>query len=343
MNSATNHSSIRLIRFSDFTPNTLQEPSQSNRLALVNSFYGTGATAAWYLACFASVISWTCHPRKRSVDAITSDFIAIVTFPTIASAHLLTQIQSWSSGASLDDMTLQQMGASLSASLIINEAYLSLCNVLLLPGVFVRTPKRLCLLAVTGVFCVISEAYLYFALPSVRQTPGIFERTFLIDSFALLLFILILVSILFGLLLVYLFVLVSRTQPDPVPEPEARAGAEMEDAAVRNEDIFLRLPSNYCRSLSLTVLSFPLMALTAIACGGTSMYDLLVALFTMYKERKRTWAGSHSFIYLFFPKTEASIMDLDQAVALSAGMTVLGFSLYSAADAQYNRWWRKQK
>ena len=73
------------------------------------------------------------------------------------------------------------------------------------------------------------------------------------------------------------------------------------------------------------------------------MYDLLVALFTMYKERKRTWTGSQSFIYLFFPKTEASIMDLDQAVALFVGMTVLGFSLCSAADARYKRWRDKQK
>ena len=36
-------------------------------------------------------------------------------------------------------------------------------------------------------------------------------------------------------------------------------------------------------------------------------------------------------------------MDLDQAVALLAGMTVLGFSLYSAADARYKRWWADEK
>ena len=69
------------------------------------------------------------------------------------------------------------MRASLAASLIITETYLSLCNLLLLPGLFARTPKRLCLLATTGVFCIVSETYLYFALPSLRQTPGHFERT----------------------------------------------------------------------------------------------------------------------------------------------------------------------
>jgi hypothetical protein len=36
-------------------------------------------------------------------------------------------------------------------------------------------------------------------------------------------------------------------------------------------------------------------------------------------------------------------MDLDQAVALFAGMTVLGLSLYRAADARYKRWWVEEK
>ena len=38
-----------------------------------------------------------------------------------------------------------------------------------------------------------------------------------------------------------------------------------------------------------------------------------------------------------FPRISLSIKDLDQAVAVLAGTTVLGFSLYSAADAQYKK------
>lgn len=36
-------------------------------------------------------------------------------------------------------------------------------------------------------------------------------------------------------------------------------------------------------------------------------------------------------------------MELDQAVALLAGMTVLGFSVYGAADEQYRRWWETER
>jgi hypothetical protein len=44
----------------------------------------------------------------------------------------------------------------------------------------------------------------------------------------------------------------------------------------------------------------------------------------------------------FFPKTDTGIKELDQAVALLAGMTVLGFSLYSAADERYKDWWQEE-
>jgi hypothetical protein len=120
---------------------TVQQSSPSDSLALVNSFYGPGATACWYLTCLSSLISWTLHPKKRTADAITNDFIVLATFPTVASAHLITQIRSWPSELSVDDETLEQMRASLAASLIITETYLSLCIILILPGLFGRTSQ----------------------------------------------------------------------------------------------------------------------------------------------------------------------------------------------------------
>ena len=43
------------------------------------------------------------------------------------------------------------------------------------------------------------------------------------------------------------------------------------------------------------------------------------------------------------PKSNTSIKELDQAVALFAGATVLGFSLYSTADAYYQAWLSKTR
>lgn len=314
---------------------SIQQTSSFGRLALVNSFYGPGATACWYLTCFSCLLSWTLHPKKRIEDAITSDFIAIVTFPTVASAHLITQVRSWPSQSSVGDQTLQQMYASLAASLIIIETYLPLCIILLLPGVFTRTPKRLCLLAATGVFCVLSETYLYLALPSIRQAPGVFERTFIIDSLILLVLILALVSILLGLLFIYLYVLLCKCCTEPSIESLDTVTTDMAN------DFGL---SNKPRQVSrLTYLALPFMTFAMGGCSGPSLFVDLFALAKLYRNGRTNWTGKRSFFDEFFPKTDASIMDLDQAVALLAGMTILGFALYSAADAHYKSWWEEEK
>jgi hypothetical protein len=313
---------------------TIQQASSSDSLALVNSFYGPGATACWYLTCFSSLISWTLHPRKRTADAITTDFIALATFPSVASAHLITQIRSWPSESSVNDETLEQMRASLAASLIITETYLLLCMILILPGLFTRVPKRLYLLAVTVIFCVLSETYLYLALPSIRNAPGVFERSFIINSLPLLVLILVLASILVILLLAYIYVLWDRSRPKPNPEPPLGAVSDTEDN-YGPADMPLEVTG-------LVFFALPLMVVQFGLSGSPPIFDFL-SLVKMYQEKKTNWTGRRNFIDEFFPRTETSIMDLDQAVALLAGMTVLGFSLYSTADARYKRWLAKRE
>lgn len=48
-------------------------------------------------------------------------------------------------------------------------------------------------------------------------------------------------------------------------------------------------------------------------------------------------AGSH-IAQSLLPASNTSIKELDQAVALLAGASVLGFSIYSVANAYYNTW-----
>jgi hypothetical protein len=50
-----------------------------------------------------------------------------------------------------------------------------------------------------------------------------------------------------------------------------------------------------------------------------------------------------SLVDEFFAKTDTGIKELDQTVALLTGMTVLGLSLYSAADEWYKDWWEVEK
>jgi len=62
--------------------------SRDSRFQLVNSLYGPGTVGCWLLIICSVIVSWTLNPRQRKLDRITNDFIASLTFPCIASAHL---------------------------------------------------------------------------------------------------------------------------------------------------------------------------------------------------------------------------------------------------------------
>lgn len=80
--------------------------------------------------------------------------------------------------------------------------------------------------------------------------------------------------------------------------------------------------------------AIPWVFVSFIASNLSAALDLLVK---SYGVARINWTGRRSFVDEFFPRTEASIMDLDQAVALLAEMGVLGFRVYSTADARYKR------
>jgi hypothetical protein len=90
----------------------------------------------------------------------------------------------------------------------------------------------------------------------------------------------------------------------------------------------------------LTFLALPLLSLSTVA----STIPLATDLFSSAREAREKLDNFRTgVIDEFFPETNTSIMDLDQAVALLAGMTVLGFYLYSTAEERYRRWWEAQK
>ncbi|KAE9376002.1 hypothetical protein N431DRAFT_454589 [Stipitochalara longipes BDJ] len=230
-------------------------PSTFDSLALVNSFYGPGATACWYLTCLSCLISWTLQPKKQTSDSITSDFIALVTFPTVAAAHLIPQVQNYPSQSSLEDQLSKQIHASMSASLTITETSLSLCIIIL-------TFKR----------------------------------------------------------------------PQPCAEPLADADPEVLNVyRVANKEHDEQ--KNIHRISFLAILFLPLSLISDL--------DLVPSLSPSMARMIPT--TGRSLVHEFFPETDTGIVELDQAVALLAGMTVLGFSLYSTADGLYKAWWEKER
>lgn len=395
-----------------------QSRPSMDSLMLVNSFYGPGATACWYLTCFSCLVTWTIHPKKRIADAITSDLIATITFPCVASAHLITQVRSWPLVVE-NNATEEQMRASLAASLIVIETYLLLGMFLILPGLFSCVPKRLSLIAMTGIFCITADLYLYFSLQTIGRGPISSSRRFIIDSQVNVMLIIGLTTTLLGLFLAYLYSLrLSRPPCDQLrttgqgarrginlstPNTTAAAdsstnaissprdsdtGAEhltpresdvqspihqqqgsvrhehwdnspqssigstesrrisrqqIEEASVEQErrhvlqqrlknDFGLANKDPHVQHINYS--SFPFMLLSFFVSSGALFLDLL-SMMGMYGEPRTDGTLRGKFIDEFVPRSGTSIKDLDQAISLFVGMTVLGFNLYTAANAQY--------
>jgi len=93
------------------------------------------------------------------------------------------------------------------------------------------------------------------------------------------------------------------------------------------EDIHLQIIS----SITLLVLPFGMIG---------SLSPLLIHTLANSSDRFSSWIckAAIRLIQGLFPHTNVAIMDLDQAVAVLAGATVLGFGLYGAANAHYQKW-----
>ena len=305
----------------------------------ISSFYGPGAVGGWYLTALACLISFSIHPRKCRSDSITADLIAVLTFPTIAAADLIIQVRTYHRGAT----TSAQNAASIEATLIITETFLAIDVILFLLSVGFKGVRRPCLLATVGLFCFSTECYVYF---SPFMYPGVgqqLDRLFLIDFGDILISIMavLLICVTCALGLVSLFFSMPPRQAHAQPPEQAveatRRELEQEGEAIRRakERDFktsghakaLMIINTFLLSLALVASMFPLSS-NSLSCLqywfwpqiGTTMSRL-----------------SHDLI----PKSNSSVKELDQAVALLAGATVFGFGLYSTADAYYQAWLSK--
>jgi hypothetical protein len=197
------------------------------------------------------------------------------------------------------------------------------------------------LLALTGLFCIAAETYLFFAIPIIRKTTRIFNRSFIVDYRPLLVMCLVLVSLLVAMLSYFIYLTFLDSLPPPRAEPPPSASPEIVRQYHRANMLYEE-KRGYDRSARMTFIALLLLPLSTVAIAIPMVGDLSQA-WSGGEYRVKLSVCPASVIGEFFPKTNASIMDLDQAVALLAGMTVVGFGLYSAAEERYRRWWEAEK
>ena len=316
------------------------EATQSDKYALVSSFYGPGAVVGWYLTALACLISFSLHPRKRRRDSITADLIAVLTFPAIAAADLITKVHSYPKEGAMSG----QNAASIEATLIVTETFLAIDVILFLLAVGFKCVRRPCLLAAVGLFCFSTECYVYFS-PFDLGVGQRFDRPFLIN-FGIILFSVMAVLIICVICALGLIVLFFSVRPN---EPQARTSERDVEAMGRErgreagamrknwEQDFKASRSSF----ALTKITFVVLPFTFLASVFPLFSEALVDLPSQFLPWIRTAAFriAHGLI----PITNTSVKELDQAVALLTGATVLGFSLYSTSDTYYQAWLSKTR
>jgi len=302
-----------------------------DRYALVSSFYGPGAVGGWYLTTLACLISFGLHPRKRRADSITVDMIAVLTFPTVAAAHLISQ--TGSCPTEMSSATLVQKAASMEAALIIVETSWAIAGILFLPAVGFRCVKRGCLLAVVGLFCVSAQCYLYFSRSVMRAIQHDLDRSYLMKfgSMRIPVMAVLLYSIVLALALMVLFFeffpsnFQSQVRTD---DHNSEASAQVRLERLNQDFVGSR---NVGGIKWVTMLSLPFAFLA-------SVFPSIAGIFKPPEPLLGPRTAVSHVTRSLIPASNTFVKDLDQAVAILAGASVLGFSLYDVANAYYNNW-----
>jgi hypothetical protein len=289
-------------------------PFTTAHLDHISSLYGPGAVGCWLLTVVSCLISWTLPkkshglmPRRgRSRDSIDNDFIATLALPVIAAGHLIAQTKRHDGDAggatflAIDDgARLFQYMAEVEAAAYVVEVGIVIVYLLLGLAIINLRWKRIAFSFPVALFCEIALQRVLFRVNHWRAATGIqtyFDWLLSQNS-----------SVLYGICTFYIslfyFILLY-----PLARQKFRDVDSLSDA---------------CR----------FMAWMVIASWATiaHMMQRLSPFFSASERvppQRECWDAFSRQLWRYIPRTNHSIQDLDQAVALFAGCSVLAFRFY---------------
>ena len=340
--------------------------SNVNVYATVSSLYGPGTVSCWYLTTFSVLISWTIHPHKRKSGSIDVDLITTLTLPVVAAGHLISQARLLLYRHAFDLYEPIYSVAAIEAPFVIVEIFMQISVILFLIAAWRRALRRLVITGLVGLLCFAVECYIHFSdFPRLnlqhhpKARPHVaFHRYFVADFTAITIAITVLLVVVSLLSTAIPVVYAGYNQEQPRPSRDENRRLDL--AALQAISVTARTYNDsesyqYNAALAQEIETERLEALdhahksraierqTRLITYVSTIFlpiSFLLSLFPagmlgsnaamLGSDILRNW-----FRTTFFPRTSFSISDLDQAVAVAAGATILAFNLYSVMKAHY--------
>jgi len=278
------------------------------RESLVSSLYGPGTTIGWLLTVASVFATWTLNPYYRRRDTITSDFVAALAFPSVASIHLMNMVANFpGTGSDLftsADPATVCIAAAIEAPLTICASFMTLSVGLFAVAGLARHHRRASCVFIVGLLAFLSDVVLYVLSFGIETGESNLSRPFLFNlPWAMFVVVLFLVV---GLM-VYV---ISLELVPGVPS-----------SFVRVSDYMNRLYSRIRQLCRQGAARLSLYSLVSIPATMVFSAGIGAGLFERTQYQRETTPVKR--LLYFIPQSSASFKDLDQAMAVGAGARTL--------------------
>lgn len=327
-----------------------------SRYQIVDSLYGPGTVGCWLLTLCSVLLSWTLNRRLAKDDTITYDFIATLTLPSIASAHLaylLVRLPAPPTEVvTSQDPDLIQHAAAIEAPVNICETFSAAALLLFAIAAWRSQRKRVTLVFIVGILSWVMETVMFVRIGGLPARLSNLSRPFLFNWTALMGFGW---SIPVGSAVIMASSVVIRrllrrnsttgtqpadlqvTQVDPEPNLQIRGRPQDSGPVPPGERTLSAEAQLHALSVEsmrdtaviklITLLTLPTLLSPVPFSMGSSIF---VGTGLLGETQGSVTRDSLAKLLFFMPKTNASLSNLDQAVALAGGAIAV---IFSVADA----------